>query len=257
MAVVLFANTKGGSGKTTAALLFAGEMAAANGKVVLFEGDPNRPLADWAEARGVPVLYGDRAVRGPDEAAAAMAAATADGARVIVVHDPDETRTFHWLEAASAWAHFVVGDPEGSPNEWLNAVASHADLVVIPFAPTALDTSQVFRTVEVLVRIGKLAKSQVPFRVLLTKTAAGAVMTRDEREIRAELSGEGALPLVSTGLCDRPAFRALFKHQKTLRELTGDEVGEGGLQAALQNSARFSQEILEAVRQHQSAERAA
>lgn len=256
MPVVLFANTKGGSGKTTAALLFAGEMVLANAKVVLFEGDPNRPLAKWAQERDMPVLDGDRRISTADDASAAIEGATAGGARVVVVHDPDEERTFHWLEAATAWAHFVVADPEGSPNEWLNAVASQADLVVIPFAPTALDTHQVFRTVDVLVRIGKLSKSAVPFRVLLTKTAPGAVLTRDETEIRRELAEEGGLPMITESLRDRPAFRALFKHHKTLHELSAEEVREEGLQPARQNAARFAEEIVEAVRTQRKAQAA-
>jgi cellulose biosynthesis protein BcsQ len=40
MPLVLFANTKGGSGKTTAALVFAGEVLKHGAKLILFEGDP-------------------------------------------------------------------------------------------------------------------------------------------------------------------------------------------------------------------------
>ena len=143
MALVLFANTKGGSGKTTAALVLAGELVKHRAKVVLLEGDPNRPLMNWASARGMAVIETSRSrVKSAAEAAQAIdAAATAmDGeGRLAVVHDDDQEGVFDWIEGAASWAHFVIADPEGSPNEWLTDVASQADLVIIPFAPSALD----------------------------------------------------------------------------------------------------------------------
>lgn len=242
MAVVLFANIKGGSGKTTAALLFAGQVTAKGGKVILFEGDPNRPLARWAEARGMPVLEGDRAIDSVEAATAAIETGCGDHT-TLVIHDADENRVFHWLEAATGWANFVIGDPEGSPNEWLNAVASHSDLVVIPFAPTALDSHQVSRTIQVLVRIGKMARSTVPFRLLLTKTAPGAVATRSEKDVRKTLADSG-LPMIKHSLPDRQAFRAVFEHNKTLEELS-----EGGaaLEKARDDAKAFADEVMEAV----------
>ena len=52
--------TKGGSGKTTAAMLLAGELLSHNARIVLLEGDPNRPLMAWAQARGAPVIETSR-----------------------------------------------------------------------------------------------------------------------------------------------------------------------------------------------------
>ena len=53
---IIFANTKGGSGKTTAALTLTSELLAAGAHVALLEGDPNRPLARWAEGVHISVL---------------------------------------------------------------------------------------------------------------------------------------------------------------------------------------------------------
>ena len=115
MALVLFANTKGGSGKTTAALVLAGELVKHRAKVVLLEGDPNRPLMNWASARGMAVIETSRSrVKSAAEAAQAIdAAATAtDGeGRLAVVHDDDQEGVFDWIEGAASWAHFVIADP--------------------------------------------------------------------------------------------------------------------------------------------------
>lgn len=240
MSLVLFANTKGGSGKTTAALVFAGEVLKHGAKLVLFEGDPNQPLARWASRRNVPVIMGaDAKPRSTAECTQAIEKAAADGSRLVVVHDGDEDRVFDWIEAATAWAHFVVADPEGSPNQWLQDVAQSADLVVIPFAPTALDAHQVSKTVTVLGRVGRRTGRRVPHRVLLTR--AGVIQTRDERKIRLALQ-DGGMPVLATSLRDRPAFRAIFDVDKDLSELDGASVN--GLDGARVNAAELANEII-------------
>jgi len=246
MALVLLANTKGGSGKTTAALVLAGELLSHRARVVLLEGDPNRPLVTWAEARGAPVIETSRAVaRTAEEATAAIEKATAggEGERLVVIHDDNQEGVFEWIEGASAWAHFVIADPEGSPNEWLTDVVSQADLVVIPFAPSALDAKQVSRTVQVLNRVSKRTGRAVNYRILLTR--ANPVMTRDEREIRQSLERNG-LPLLSTTLRERPAYRGLFKLDAVIQELSSDTVN--GLDGARRNAAEYAREILDILK---------
>ncbi len=246
MALVLLANTKGGSGKTTAALVLAGELLSHRARVVLLEGDPNRPLVTWAQARGAPVIETSR--NRPKNAAEAAStlkrlAASADDPHLIVIHDDDQEGVFEWIEAAAAWAHFVIADPEGSPNEWLTDVASQADLVIIPFAPSALDAKQVSRTVQVLNRVAKRTGRAVNYRILLTR--ANAIMTRDEREIRQSLERNG-LPLLATTLRERPAYRGLFKMDAMIDELSPERVN--GLDGARRNAAEFAREILDTLK---------
>ena len=250
MALVLFANTKGGSGKTTAALVLAGELVKHRAKVVLLEGDPNRPMMNWAMARGLKVLETSKVATSSPLAAARLieeaAVADSDGGRLAVIHDDDQENVFDWIEGSASWAHFVIADPEGSPNEWLTQVASQADLVIIPFAPSALDAKQVSRTVGVLQKVGKLSRREVKYRILLTRAGAGAVMTRDEREIRQSLAQNG-LPLMETTLCERPAYRGLFKLDATISELP--EARINGLDSARRNAAQFVAEVLAVLKE--------
>jgi chromosome partitioning protein len=245
MALVLFANTKGGSGKTTAAMVLAGELVSHRAKVVLLEGDPNRPIMSWAQARGMKVIETSRSrVKSADQASAMIAEVVGEegeGGRMAVVHDDDQEGVFEWIEGASSWAHFVIADPEGSPNEWLTDVASQADLVIIPFAPSALDAKQVARTVQVLNRVSKRSGRPVNYRILLTRAGAGAVMTRDEREIRESLERNG-LPLMRTTLCERPAYRGLFKLDATIDELPDTVIN--GLTTAKRNAAEYVSEVI-------------
>ncbi len=249
MALVLFANTKGGSGKTTAAMLLAGELLSHNARIVLLEGDPNRPLMAWAQARGAPVIETSRTrVRTAADALCELEKASAQDrgegrGRLIVVHDDDQEGLFEWIEGASSWAYFVIADPEGSPNEWLTDVTSQADLVIIPFAPSALDAKQVSRTVQVLTRVSKRTGRPVHYKILLTR--AGAIMTRDEREIRAGLERAG-LPLMSTALRERPAYRGLFKLDAVMNELPAETIN--GLDAARRNAAEYAAEVIDILK---------
>lgn len=240
MALVLMANTKGGSGKTTAALVLAGELLSHRARVVLLEGDPNRPLVTWAQARGAPVIETSRIrAKSAEEAVRQIEAAAGADHRLVVIHDDDQEGVFEWIEGASGWAHFVIADPEGSPNEWLTDVASQADLVLVPFAPSALDAKQVSRTVQVLNRVARRTGRPVNYRILLTR--ANAIMTRDEREIRTSLERNG-LPLLATSLRERPAYRGLFKLDAVIQELSADSVN--GLDQARRNAAEYAREVL-------------
>ena len=252
MALVLFANTKGGSGKTTSALIFATEVLHHAARVIIFEGDPNAPLTRWAKNRGMPTLVGaDLRPKNANQAKTAIEA-VAGSSQLVLIQDSDEERVFDWIEAATSWAHIVVADPEGSPNQWLQDVALSADLVVIPFAPTALDAHQVTKTVTVLGRVGRRTRTPVPFRVLLTR--CGAIQTRDERKIRAALAQEN-MPVLLTSLRDRPAFRAMFDVDKELAEL--DDTLVNGLVGARQNAAQLSTEIIQILREGETRELAA
>ena len=253
MALILLANTKGGSGKTTAALVLAGELLTHNARIVLLEGDPNRPLVSWAETRGAAIIETSKhRAKTADEARKIIEEAAGETERLVVIHDDDQEGVFEWIEGASAWAHFVIADPEGSPNEWLTDVASQADLVLIPFAPSALDARQVSRTVQVLNKVSKRTGRAVNYRLLLTR--ANPIATRDEREIRQSLEKNG-LSLLTCTLRERPAYRGLFKLDATMEELSPETVN--GLDGARKNASEFAREILDTLRANATPDREA
>lgn len=246
MSIVVFANTKGGSGKTTAAVVFGGQIIAAGGKVIFLEGDPNRPLERWAKGRGAPVIDASKVKIGSVSDAYSEILETAKDSKVLVITSgTDDEKVFEWLDAASTWANFVIADPEGSPNQWLSDVMSQADLVLVPFAPTTLDAHQVARTVAHMQLTERRSRRKIPHRIVITRANPGAIATRDENEIRKSLV-ENGLPLMKTTLADRPAFRGLFKHNALLSELTDAQVSS--LKTARENAAEFAAEILETLR---------
>lgn len=248
---ITFANIKGGSGKTTATLVLASELYAAGGRVAILEGDPNRPHASWAARRGFPVID---APKSPIGSAADAMVAVRDGAGdsrlVVITTDGDEESVLDWIEAAGAWATFVLSDPEGSPNQWLTQVVSQADLVLIPFAPTTLDADQVARTIRHIRQTERMARKDIRHRVLLTRANPGIVMTRDERDLR-EMLAKNNVPLMTVPLADRPAFRGIFKNNKLLAELTDEEAN--GLAKARENARAYTAEVIENLSNTQKA----
>ncbi|WP_164517424.1 ParA family protein, partial [Tabrizicola piscis] len=51
MYVITFANPKGGSGKTTSAMLLAEQIALSGGRVAILDLDPNANILGWARGR--------------------------------------------------------------------------------------------------------------------------------------------------------------------------------------------------------------
>lgn len=256
---VVFANTKGGSGKTTAALLFVGQILDAGARVAILEGDPNRPLLTWAAGRDDCLAFGAEELLVEDtgnkgkrrrmtagEFAQLVEQRIRPTTRCLVIADEDDQAMLDWLEVARTFSQFVVSDPEGSPNAWMTSAISQADLVVIPFAPTALDAAQVVKTIASLNHFSRISRREVPFVTVLTKV--GHVMTKDERNIRDEMES-GGVPVLAVSLFNRAAFRAMFARDALLSELPDREIN--GLDVAKVNAAEFANEIIGLLRAKQ------
>ena len=54
MPIISFANPKGGAGKTTSALLLAGELAARGARVAIIDADPEKWISQWGRLPGKP-----------------------------------------------------------------------------------------------------------------------------------------------------------------------------------------------------------
>ena len=106
MPVVAIANAKGGSGKTTAALLLATELAR-GAKVTPIDADPRRPLTAWAALPNKP-------------------------ANIHVVTSAGEKAILDEIEAAATVTPFVIIDLEGVASRMASFAMSQADLVIIP-----------------------------------------------------------------------------------------------------------------------------
>jgi chromosome partitioning protein len=219
MPVVVFASSKGGCGKTTCAVLLGSELAQRGAKVTIIDADPNRNVAEWARLPGVP-------------------------AGLDVVGEVTEETIVDAIEEASQRSAFVVADLEGSASLLVSYAVAMADLVLVPCQGSQMDARQAGRMVKLIGTQSRIASREIPFALVLTRTSP-TIVGRTQRHIEGRF-GEMALPVLTTRLHDREAFRSLFSYGGTLAGLSGKAVSN--LPAAQENARQFVAEIVERLR---------
>jgi chromosome partitioning protein len=224
MPVIVFASSKGGSGKTTAATLLATVLAEKGAGVVVIDADPNRNVADWAKLPGAPPS-------------------------LSVVSDVTDENIVDQIEAASTRAAFVIVDLEGSANLLVGHAVSLADFVVVTTKGSQLDAKQAGRTIKLVRDYERTLRRPIPFAVLLTMTSA-AIQPRTQRHIEQTFVARN-IPVLQTRMVDREAYRAMFSFGGTLRTLDAKNVSN--IEAAIANAHELAGEIVTRLRELQAA----
>ncbi|MFG1298032.1 ParA family protein [Xanthobacter sp. V13C-7B] len=215
MYVISFANPKGGTGKTTAALLLAEQLARAGAAVVMLDCDPNQNIVTWEK---------DRKDAGRETP-------------FRVVARPPEDQVVETIDAMDGIADYVIVDLEGTAAQIVTFVLSRTDLAIIPFEPTPMETRQAARAVSLVKSTARMMRREIPFTLLFTRTNA-AFATSDERDVRAETK---ELPVLPVSLVRRAAFTRIFREGLMLCELKPGQVSN--LDAALTNARDYAQAI--------------
>lgn len=180
MAILSVATTKGGSGKTTAALCLAAHWRRADLTVRCLDTDPNRNLTTWLGLIGNPIPC--EAIGEDDVVDAAI--------------------------AAEQSADLVVIDVAGVLGKALVYAIGVSSAVVIPARPGRLDILEAGRTVHhVQTAIRQLRHRQpeaaIAYAVLLTQTGRRMAVTAHSR---AELAGL-EIPTLKADLAHRTAYQ--------------------------------------------------
>jgi chromosome partitioning protein len=219
MPTIVFASPKGGTGKSTSAVLLATELAEAGKKVTVIDADPNRPLSKWAKRPGKQTS-------------------------LIVLDDVTEDSIIGAIEGAARTSHFVIVDLEGTASVMVSFAISRADLVIIPSQGSHLDGAEAAKAVRLVRKQEEAFKISIPAAVLFTRTNP-AIRTRDLRRIEAEFQQAG-VTVFGTTINERAAYRALFSFGGGLSNL--DPVQVSGIPAAVQNARAFAAEAVELLK---------
>ncbi len=182
MPVITVASPKGGTGKSTAAVLLGTEIARGGAEVVLLDCDPNRSLSMWA-ARG----------RMP--------------ARVRVLADVGEAAIIRMIQDHDRDGTVVVVDLEGVASRLVSRAISQADLVLTPMRATSLDATIGARAVRLVAEEEEVVGRRIRHAVVFTMTRA--VRSRAHRGIERSLRGQG-VDVIQPPLMERAAFADLF-----------------------------------------------
>lgn len=216
MPVIVVAQSKGGSGKTTLSLALASEFAAMGGSVHLIDADRQNSLLNWhrdREAQGMSIQLN----------------ITAEDASQI--RDVDIGQL---IANARANAQLVIVDTEGTSNFKTAYAAMDADYVVIPMKSSRLDLERTVETTDMLTRMAR----GVPFKILISQTAQVA-RSNAEREIDMQIAE--AFPTFLPQMFNLDGFRSMSNYRMTL-----SEVEEKGL-AKTEKARAIAQEILKQI----------
>jgi chromosome partitioning protein len=219
MPVISFVSSKGGVGKTTSAVILAGELAASGRSVIMVDADPNQPLVTWAALKPLP--------KG-----------------LSIVADESAETIIDTIEDARARADFVLVDLEGTATDRIGFAITRSDLVLVPMQHSVLDATEAAKAIKLIRQMGRVAGREIAYRVFFSKTLA-AIKEKTGRDLEAQFA-ENGIQVLGSPLVDRAAFRSLFSLGGTLHTIDAKDVG--GLQSAKDNALVFAQGVIAALK---------
>lgn len=183
MAIITFAQVKGGSGKTTAAMCTIAELVARGDTVAALDLDPNRPLGEFFQR--VPELQ---------DVEAAV---------------PTSERRVSSLVRELATRHdHVVIDLMGAATNDTQVAMALADLVIVPSQMSGTDLKCGVETWRQAAEAAEISNRSIARGVLLARTSAGALRPRVEAFLREQYKRVGAHVLTAS-FGDRAAWKEM------------------------------------------------
>lgn len=242
MAVITFANPKGGVGKTTTALITAMELDRAGANVAFYDLDPNENVVSWRNRRD-------------QEGRATSITVRPRPAEIEKVLDD--------VESLDDQFDYVVVDLEGTRDKIVTYALSTSDVVLIPTNGSTMEVIQGADTVRLIKSTSKMTKRNIPFAFVFTRMNA-AFQSLDEKSVLSELAAN-ELPFLQTRVVTRSPYSQIFREGKTLSEIrdsaierTKDDVASkqkqalGQVDKAIMNVSDLVKEVLEFMDQEAS-----
>jgi len=183
MAIITFAQTKGGSGKTTTAMCTVAELVVRGNTVAALDLDPNRPLGEFFCR--VPELKGVR----------------------VSVPSPDKRVSALVKDLAQNYEHVVIDLMGAATNDTQVAMAL-ADLILIPSQMSETDYRCGLETWSQAGEAEEVTRRAISRGVLLIRTSSGATRPRVEAFLREQYRQNGAYVLTAS-FGDRAAWKEM------------------------------------------------
>jgi chromosome partitioning protein len=219
MPVIAFANSKGGSGKTTSALLLACALAETKPTTII-DADPRHPISTWSKMPGKPDT-------------------------LCVVTNTSEKTILDEIEEAAAKDPFVIIDLEGTASRLMSYAISQADLVIIPLKEQQQDALAALDVIQEIHRDMKATRRKIPYAVLFTQSRA-AVKSRTARHIASQFRDNPKIDVFDVEMHERDAFAAIFSIGGAVSGLDPKKVN--GLDKAVENIEGFRTEVVRRLR---------
>lgn len=216
MAVITFASSKGGAGKTTSAIILATTLARTR-NVIVIDADPAKRLSSWAGKAKLPERLQVRVSAGEQS-----------------IHEE--------IDRANEQADFIILDLEGAATR-LNAYAmGESDLVIIPMGDEQPDAEGAIETLAQLRLEGRSMRREIPARILFSRTQA-AVKSKLARSLNSQVRNK--VGSFEVELHTRTAFSSLHSLGGTLYTMNPNEVS--GVSKAIANAELFAEELIQVL----------
>ena len=196
MAVITLASPKGGCGKSTTAIVLAGQYAEQGYKVRIIDADPKKRILRWASAGTI--------------------------SENISVVEANAGSLVNTLRLAEEQNDVVLIDVEGSENMTIAMAIGRAHFVVIPANPSAADVEDAITTVALVKDIPNISGKPPVYSVLWTRVTTG-FRTREFNALAKELV-DADIPVCEVILSERSAYKSLISYSTTLDRLPPEDV---------------------------------
>lgn len=218
MPVITFANTKGGAGKTTAALILATELARHGARVTILDADPQHWISHWHEISGkIPNVD-------------------------VISFVTMASIQCHINENKAKTDYFII-DLAGARNTLMATAIGLSDHVMIPIQGCAMDAKGGAQVLELLGHLKEKAGVDIPHSVVLTRV--NSLVTTRALQVVKQLLAQRAVHVLETPIIERSAFRDIFDCGGTLQ--TMDPTRVSNLDKACENARFFGDEVRKLV----------
>ena len=236
MFVITFANPKGGSGKTTSAMLLAEQIALSGGRVAVLDLDPNANIIAWARGREV-------------------------AAREVpfVVHArPHAEDTVALIDGLASEADYLIIDLEGSKDQIVTFALSRTDLCIIPMDGSPMEARQAAQAVRLVETTSRMIRTPIAYTLLFARTNA-AFLSTDERDVRQEMEAN-SINTLPVRIARRAPYTRIFRDSVLLAELpdmvaeemkgkaaSATEKAQKQVTSAIENAREYAQAVIDAL----------
>jgi len=218
MPVITFANTKGGAGKTTMALVVAGELARLGQRVAMLDADPQQWISRWmTKITAMPNLS--------------------------IVPDITADNIEETIKKLAKSTDYIVVDLPGGLTPLLAKGLGLSRHVFVPVQGCALDAAGGAQVLEILKQLGSECGIKIPHSVALTRVNS-IITTRALQAVKALLA-EQQVHVLDTPLIERAAYRDMFDAGAMLSTMNPETVSN--LDRAQENARMLTLEILRLV----------